>query len=228
MARTERPSATIRSASCSWASPSSRPSSARAWPADSTPAATRRCTGAGRFSRRIVLEIWGRLRPIRLRELLVRRAELVQQLLVRGRLFERVQVGAVDVLEQRVPQHRVVAGVPDDRRDGLLADGLGGPPAALAHDQFVAAVADVADDDRLEEADLLDRGLQLLERLLVEDVPRLLGVRLDRRRPAARRSARRAPARARSDSAIGRSRLVVRRRRRRRMARTMAAARPAQ
>ena len=37
-----------------------------------------------------------------------------------------------------------------------------------------------ANHDRLEEADLLDGGLQLLQRLLVEDVPGLLRVRHDR------------------------------------------------
>jgi uncharacterized protein YajQ (UPF0234 family) len=40
-------------------------SSARAWPADRTPAATRRCTGTGSLSSRMVLEMTGRLRPSR-------------------------------------------------------------------------------------------------------------------------------------------------------------------
>ncbi len=59
------PSATIRAASSSWRSGSSNPSSARAWPADSTPAATRRCTDTGSFNSRIVLVTTGRLRPSR-------------------------------------------------------------------------------------------------------------------------------------------------------------------
>ena len=110
----------------------------------------------------------------------MRGAELVEQLLVGGRLFEGVQVGAVDVLEQGIAEHRVVAGVAHDGRDGVLADGLGGAPAAFTHDQLVRAVAEVAHHDGLEEADLADRELQLLERLLVEDLTRLLRVRLDR------------------------------------------------
>ena len=98
-------------------SASSRPSSARACPADRTPAATRRWTCGGQVQQP---DRVGDLRPAAADppgQLLVRRAELLEQLLVRGRLFERVQVGPVDVLQQRVPEHRVVAGVPDDRRD---------------------------------------------------------------------------------------------------------------
>ena len=67
VARTESPSATIRAASSSCASgPPSSASSARACPADSTPAATLRCTGMGNRSSRIMLEMTGRERPIRL------------------------------------------------------------------------------------------------------------------------------------------------------------------
>jgi hypothetical protein len=119
--------------------------------------------------------------PDALGQLLVRGPELLEQLLVGGRLFERVQVGAVDVLQQGVAQHRVVASFADDRGDRLAPDGLCRTPTAFAHDQFVSAVAGVAYDDGLEKADLLDGGLELLERFLVEDVTRLLRVRLDRR-----------------------------------------------
>ena len=104
--RTDSPSATIRAARRSMASASSSASRARAWPAESTPAATRRCTGGGRRSRRRVLLTCGRLRPIRLGELLLGAAEVVEQLLVGGRLLERVELGAVQVLEQRVAQER--------------------------------------------------------------------------------------------------------------------------
>ncbi len=63
--RTDSPSATMRCANCSWASGSSTINSARACPAESTPAATRRCTSAGSRSNRMVLEICGRERLIR-------------------------------------------------------------------------------------------------------------------------------------------------------------------
>ena len=64
-ARTDRPSAMIRCASASWAPASSRESSARACPAESTPAATLRCTDGGRLSSRMVLLTCDRERPMR-------------------------------------------------------------------------------------------------------------------------------------------------------------------
>ena len=99
------------------AAASSRPSRARAWPADSTPAATRRWTGGGSWSRRSVLEICGRERPIRRGQLVVGAAEVVQQLLVGGGLLQRVELAAVQVLQQGVAQQVVVGRVPDDGRD---------------------------------------------------------------------------------------------------------------
>ena len=87
-------------------------------------------------------------------ELLVGAAEVVEQLLVGGRLLERVELGAVQVLQQRVAQQGVVAGLPDDRRDGVEPGLLGGPPPALTHDQLVAVLTGRPDHDRLQQPDL--------------------------------------------------------------------------
>jgi hypothetical protein len=106
--------------------------------------------------------------------------ELLQQLLVGRGLFQRVEVGPVDVLEQGVAEHVVVAGVPDDRRDELVAEGLSGTPTAFSHDQFVGAGFEFTNNNGLKEADLLNRGLQLLHRLVVEDLAGLPGVGRDR------------------------------------------------
>ena len=107
---------------------------------DARPAATRRCTGIGRLSSRMVLLTWDRLRPIRQREFLVGHAELLEQLLVGRRLLERVELRAVHVLQQRIAQHGVVGGVSHDRRDACQPRGDGRPQPALAHHQLVAAV----------------------------------------------------------------------------------------
>jgi hypothetical protein len=64
VARTDMPSATMRVARASWASASASPSSARAWPAEMTPAATRVCTFTGSFINRMVFVTCERLRPI--------------------------------------------------------------------------------------------------------------------------------------------------------------------
>ena len=58
--RTDSPSAMMRVASCSISASVGSPSSARAWPADSSPDATFFCTAAGRLSNRKVLAICGR------------------------------------------------------------------------------------------------------------------------------------------------------------------------
>ena len=58
--------------------------------------------------------------------------EVVEQLLVCRRLLERVELAAVQVLEQCVAQEVVVVGVLDDRGDDSEVRDLGGAPPALA------------------------------------------------------------------------------------------------
>jgi hypothetical protein len=84
-------------------------------------------------------------------------AEIVQQLLVGRGFLQRVQVAAVQVLQQGVAKHRVVLCLPDNGRDRAQAGLLGGAPPSLPHYEFVATRADRPDDDRLQQADLSDR-----------------------------------------------------------------------
>ena len=81
---------------------------------------------------------------------------------------------------KRVAQHRVVGGLADDRGHPLQPDPLRGPPPPLAHDELEAACRGLADDDRLQQAELADRVLQLAQRLVVELRARLLRVGDDR------------------------------------------------
>src|SRR3546814_2795426 len=60
-------------------------------------------------------------------------------------------------LFRSVPEHVGVIGGPDDRGDGREAGLLRRAPPALAHDQLVGLGARPADDDGLQEPDLLDR-----------------------------------------------------------------------
>ena len=113
-------------------------------------------------------------------QLVVGAVEVLQQLVVRRRLFQRVQLRPVQVLQQRVQQQLFVVGRPDDRGDPLQTGLTARPPAALAHDQLIALRPDLPYDDRLEQADLLDGGDQFRERVLVEDLTRLPGVGGDR------------------------------------------------
>ena len=108
-------------------------------------------------------------------QLVVGGAELLQQLLVGGRLLEGVELRTVDVLQQRIAQHRVVVGRADDGRDGLQPRQPGRAQPPLAHDQLVAAVVG-ADHDRLQHPELANAVRQLGQRVLVEDRAGLAGV----------------------------------------------------
>ncbi|GIU90254.1 MAG: hypothetical protein KatS3mg010_1353 [Acidimicrobiia bacterium] len=111
--------------------------------------------------------------------LVVREVEVLDQLLVGRRLLQRVQLLALDVLDDGLLQHRGVVGVPDDGGDRLEADPAGGPPATLAGDEL-EGVALLPDEHRLEDAHLPDRLGEGREALLVEVLARLLGVGPDR------------------------------------------------
>ena len=105
--------------------------------------------------------------------------ELLEQLLIRGRLFERVELHTVDVLEESISQHRVIVGVPDDRGDRVESRFLGGPPPALAHDDLEAVIVGSPHHDRLHQAELSDRVDEFGQCLFVEDLTRLLRVPVD-------------------------------------------------
>ncbi len=98
---------------------------------------------------------------------------------VHRRFIEWRDVLALEVLDDRDLERGVVVDLLDQRRDRQQAGDLGRAPAALAGDQLVAVRSDWADEDRLEDAVLADRGGELVERLLVEGEPGLRGVRLD-------------------------------------------------
>ena len=122
--RTEMPSATTRPASRSWTSASSTAEQGAGVPGREHAGGHPPLHGRGELEQP---QRVADLRPAAADpggQLLVRAAEVVEQLLVGGRLLERVQLGAVQVLQQRVAEQVVVAGLPDDRRD----DGRGRPP----------------------------------------------------------------------------------------------------
>ena len=103
-----------------------------------------------------------------LAELLLGMAIFVDQPLIGLRLLDRVEVLALDILDQRDFERFVVAELADDRRDFVQPRPLRRAPAPLAGDDL-EAVAVRADDDRLDDAARLDRGGELVQRLFVED-----------------------------------------------------------
>ena len=92
---------------------------------------------------------------------------------------ERREVLALEVLDDRDLQGRVVVDVLDQGRDRRQSGLPGGPPATLAGNDLVRVRAERPDQDRLKHAVFPDRRRQLIERRLLEDEPWLLGVRLD-------------------------------------------------
>src|SRR3954465_6912069 len=94
------------------------------------------------------------------------------------RLRDRVQILALDVLDQGDFQGLLVAERADDRRDFVEPRALRRAPAPFAGADL-AAMAVRADDDRLDPPARLDRGGELDQRLLLEDPARLAGMRLD-------------------------------------------------
>jgi hypothetical protein len=65
-------------------------------------------------------------------------AEPVHQLSITLRLFDRVQVGALDVLDDRDFQHLGIVEVPHDDGQFVNLRPLGGPPAPFAGNDLIA------------------------------------------------------------------------------------------
>ena len=116
----------------------------------------------------------------------VRTAEVLEQLLIGGCLLKRIELHAVEVLQQRVTQQVFVLRVSHHRGYRLEPRLLRGAQAPLTHDELVMRCLTVwpvhaTHDDRLEQTDLLDRGRQLSDVVVVENLARLPGVWLDER-----------------------------------------------
>ena len=90
------------------------------------------------------------------REFLVGSTEIVEELLVGGGLFQRIELLAVHVLDQGIAKQVVVLSLLDDGADLGQPGALGGTPPPLAHDELVPARPGRADHHRLEQADLPD------------------------------------------------------------------------
>ena len=149
---------------------------------------TDRWIAGGSARSRSVFEIDGAAAPGARRDLLVGEPEVLDELLVGAGLLERVQLLALEVLDQRLLERGVVVGLAHERGDRLEPDPPCGAPSALPRDEL-EAVAGRAHEHRLEQPDLADRVGERAEGLLVELVARLVRVRLDRgdrRSPAAR------------------------------------------
>ena len=113
-------------------------------------------------SRRRVFATVDRARPTRVASSSWLNAELVDQLAVGVRLLDRVEVRALEVLDERQLELLAIGELADDRRDALQAGQPRGADAALAGDELVA-VEGLGDEDRLDDAVLADARGERLE-----------------------------------------------------------------
>ncbi len=70
-------------------------------------------------------------------QLFVGSAKVLKELLVRCCFFQRVQLAAVQVFQQGIPQKVIIGGVTDDRGYRFEACGLYCPPPALTHNELI-------------------------------------------------------------------------------------------
>lgn len=82
---------------------------------------------------------------------------------VAGGFFDGVEVFALKVFDEGHFEHVAIGGFADDNGDGVEAEFFGGAPAAFAGDEF-EVVADLADDEWLDDAVLADGFDEFIER----------------------------------------------------------------
>ena len=111
-------------------------------------------------------------------EVLLGELEFVLEPLVRLGCFERVQVLALDVLDERHLQELALGRFLHDGRNGLEPGEPCRAPPALACDQAVAAACSVHDDG-LDDPLLFYGRCELFELPVVKDLPRLVLVGSD-------------------------------------------------
>ena len=109
--------------------------SARAWPSVIRPSARRALIGSGSFEQAHGVGDRHAALAHALRDLILRQAEFFDQLFVGQRLFQRIEVGALHILDQRHFQHLLRRDVLDDDRHGFQPGQLRGAPAAFAGDE---------------------------------------------------------------------------------------------
>ena len=95
------------------------------------------------------------------------------------RLFDGVQILALDILDKRYFKCLGIVEVTNDHRDFMKPGALGGPPAPLAGDNLVLPTTVWARDDRLKHAVLLDRVSKLSQRIIIKLLPGLIHIWLN-------------------------------------------------
>ena len=104
--------------------------------------------------------------------------ELVDELAVRAGLLERVEVGALDILDERQLELLAAGCLADDRRDAREAGELRSANPTLAGDQAIP-LERLGHEHRLQDSVGGDAGAKLVKLIQLEHRPRLVRVPLD-------------------------------------------------
>src|SRR5688572_9229240 len=111
------------------------------------------------------------------RDLLLRQSELFMELVIRGGLFHRVEIFALNVLDERnLKCVALLAELLDDDWNEPQTRALRRAESALTCDELVA-VAGPRHHERLHDAVLANAPRQLLDRRVVERLARLIRIR---------------------------------------------------
>ena len=106
----------------------------------------------------------------------LRMAIFARKPLIRLRLFDRVEVLALDILDQRNFERLRIVEVADDDGHLMQPGPLRRAPAAFTRDDLIIVTVR-PDDDRLDQSARGDRGGEFVEQRIVEMATRLIGVR---------------------------------------------------
>ena len=115
------------------------------------------------------------------RELFLRVPEAIHELTIAKRLLDRIEVRALDVLDDRELEHFGIAELSNDAGKLVLLRNLGCAPAPFARDdlKFTRPILQGPQDQRLDHTLLADRVGKILQILLVEGPPGLVGIGMD-------------------------------------------------
>src|SRR5262245_9360554 len=102
--------------------------------------------------------------------------EIVEQATISAGLFDRVQVGALQVFDEREDEHCPVVELANDGGDFGPAKVGGGAQSPFAGDEFVG-VPGASKRDGLQETGCFQRRLELSQLVFVEGAPWLKGIR---------------------------------------------------
>src|SRR5437016_535461 len=111
----------------------------------------------------------------RIGELLLGVVELLEKLRIGPCFFKRIEIGALDILDERDFQGLAIREFTNEHGQFMDAGPLGSAPAAFTGDDFIFALASWPDNERLQKTLFPDGFRQLVELVVKEALARIIG-----------------------------------------------------